>query len=60
MKQRPDTVSLILGLLATVLALTGLWMSVGGSIDWSAVKVAAPLILVVIGIIGLAVSRPKT
>ena len=60
MKRRPDTVSLILGLLATVLAVTGLWMSVGGRLDWSAVKIAAPLILVVVGIIGLAASRSRT
>lgn len=60
MKHRPDTVSLILGLLTTALALGGLWLSLGGTVDWSTLKVAAPLTLVVIGIIGLAASRPRS
>jgi len=60
MKHRPDTVSLILGLLATVLALGGLWLSLGGEVEWSTVKIAAPLTLVLIGIIGLAASRPRS
>lgn len=60
MKRRPDTVSLVLGLLTTVLAAAGLWMSIGGTLNWAAVKIAAPLILVVIGIIGLAASRSRT
>lgn len=57
--KRPDTVSLVLGLLATPLALAGLWLSFGGNLDWAAVKIAAPLTLVLIGIIGLAVSRSR-
>lgn len=58
--RRPDAVSLILGLLTTALAACGLWVSLGGDISWSTVKIAAPLVLVLIGIIGLAVSRPKS
>jgi hypothetical protein len=57
--KRPDTVSLVLGLLTTALALTGLWLSVGGRIDWTTLKIAAPLTLVAIGIVGLAASRNK-
>lgn len=60
MNRRPDTVSLILGLLTTALALGGLWLSIGGTVDWSTLKVAAPLTLVVIGIIGLAASRSRS
>ncbi|QDP95613.1 hypothetical protein FOE78_06570 [Microlunatus elymi] len=61
MNRRPDTVSLILGLLTTALALGGLWLALGGKgFDWSTLKVAAPLTLVVIGIIGLAASRPRS
>jgi hypothetical protein len=56
-KHRLDTVSLVLGLLCTALALGGLWLSLGGSVDWSTVKIAAPLTLVLIGIVGLAASR---
>ena len=57
MNNRLDTVSLVLGLLCTGLALGGLWLSIGGSVDWSTVKIAAPLTLVLIGIVGLAASR---
>lgn len=60
MSRRLDAVSLILGLLTTALALGGLWLSVGGAVDWSTLKVAAPLTLVVIGIIGLAASRSRS
>lgn len=60
MKRRPDAVSVILGLLATVLALGGLWLSFGGNVDWSTLRIAAPLTLVLIGIIGLAASRPRS
>lgn len=59
-RRRLDAVSLILGLLVTVLAAGGLWHSLGGDISWSMIKIAAPLILVLIGIIGLAVSRPRS
>jgi hypothetical protein len=54
---RLDSVSLVLGLLCTALALAGLWLSIGGRVDWSTVKIAAPLTLVLIGIVGLTASR---
>lgn len=57
--RRPDTVSLVLGLLTTPLAMAGLWLSFGGNLDWNTVKIAAPLILVLIGIVGLTVSRSR-
>lgn len=60
MNRRPDTVSLVLGLLTTALALGGLWLSIGGTVEWSTLKIAAPLTLVVIGVIGLAASRPRS
>lgn len=60
MKNRPDAVSVVLGLLATLLALGGLWLSLGGNVDWSTLRIAAPLTLVLIGIIGLAASRPRS
>lgn len=59
-RHRPDAVSLVLGLLTTAVALAGLWLSFGGAIDWSTVKIVAPLTLVVIGAIGLAASRPNS
>lgn len=57
MNHRPDTVSLVLGLLCTALGIGGLWLSLGGTIDWSGVRIAAPLVLVLIGVVGLAASR---
>jgi len=60
MKRRPDGVSLVLGLLATILALGGLWLSFGGTVEWSTLRIIAPLVLVLIGIIGLAAARPRS
>jgi len=60
MKRRPDAVSIVLGLLATILALGGLWLTFGGSVDWSTLRIVAPLVLVLIGIIGLAAARPRS
>jgi hypothetical protein len=60
MRRRPDAVSLVLGLLATILAIGGLWLSLGGSVNWTTLKIAAPLVLVLVGIIGLAASRPRS
>lgn len=58
--RRADTVSLVLGLLTTPLAVAGLWLSFGGHLDWKTIKIAAPLILVLVGIIGLVVSRSRS
>lgn len=58
--RRADTVSLVLGLLTTPLAIAGLWLSFGGDLDWKTIKIAAPLILVLVGIIGLVVSRSRS
>lgn len=60
MKRRPDAFSVVLGLLATILAVGGLWLSFGGSVEWSTLRIVAPLVLVLIGIIGLAAARPRS
>lgn len=60
MKRRPDAVSVVLGLLATILALGGLWLTFGGRVEWSTLRIVAPLVLVLIGIIGLAAARPRS
>jgi hypothetical protein len=49
--------ALVAGLLVTGIALVTIWLSVGGSVDWSLVKIAAPLVLVVVGVVGLTLSR---
>lgn len=54
---RLDVLALVAGLLVTGIALVTIWLSVGGSVDWSLVKIAAPLVLVVVGVVGLTLSR---
>lgn len=52
-----DVVALVFGLLLTGIALTALWSTLIGPVDWELLKVVAPLSLVAIGIGGLALSR---
>lgn len=58
MKPSVDVTALILGLLAVVLASLGLWESFG-AIDWPLMGLITPVVLVTIGLVGLAWSRPK-
>lgn len=58
--KRLDVTSLIVGLLLTGVAGVALWQSVVGHVDWRAIKIAAPLTLVVLGIIGLTLSRNRS
>ncbi len=57
--QRVDVVALVSGLLLSGVAVAALWLAFTGSIDWQLVKVIAPLILVISGIVGLALSRNR-
>jgi len=57
---RVDVVALIFGLLFTAVATGALWLAFTGSINWQLVKVAAPLALVVVGVLGLAFSRNRS
>lgn len=54
-----DVLALISGLLLTVVAVTSLWFTHTGSVDWQLVRMLAPLSLVGAGVLGLAVSRTK-
>jgi hypothetical protein len=56
---QPDVVSLIFGVLITGVALLSLWLTYFGSVNWHALKIAAPLSLVVLGVAGLALSRNR-
>ena len=58
--KRVDVVALVTGLLFTAVAAASLWLAFTGSIRWELLKVAAPLTLVVVGVIGLALSRNRT
>ncbi|MCW2803960.1 MAG: hypothetical protein QOF52_432 [Propionibacteriaceae bacterium] len=57
--RQPDVVSLMTGLLLTAFAVGALWLAFTGSIDWNLVRVAAPVALVVVGVLGLALSRRR-
>ena len=52
-------VALVFGLLLTTVAAGSLWISFVGSISWPMVRVVAPLALVVVGVLGLALSRNR-
>lgn len=57
--KRLDVVALVTGLLLTTVAAGSLWLSFVGSISWPMVRVVAPLALVVVGVLGLALSRNR-
>lgn len=59
MRTSTDVTAAVLGLLALLLAGLGLWDSFG-KINWSVVGLAAPISLVVVGLLGLALSKPKS
>lgn len=52
-----DVVALVFGLVLTATAAAALWLSVVGSLNWSLLRTVAPLVLVVVGVVGLALSR---
>ncbi len=58
--RRVEVAPLMLGLFLLPLAVLALWTSLGGRVDWSTVAVAAPLGLIALGVLGLALSRPRT
>lgn len=59
MRPRADVVGLVIGLICLLLAGLGLWDAFG-DVSWAAVGLAAPLCLVVIGVLGLLASRHRT
>lgn len=58
--KRVDVVALIAGLLMTGVATGSLWLAFTGSINWQVIRVVAPLALVVVGVLGLALSRNRS
>ena len=52
-----DVVALVFGLLFTGIGAAGLWYVFVGALDWALLRTAAPLALVVVGALGLALSR---
>lgn len=54
-----DVVALVFGLLLTGVAGLALWTTLVGRLSWSALTTAAPLALVMIGVVGLLLSRRR-
>ena len=54
-----DVVALVTGLLLTAAAVVALWLAVAGSMGWSRLSVLAPIALVGVGVLGLALSRNR-
>lgn len=54
--RRTDVVGLLAGLTCCALALLGLWAAFG-IVAWSVVAIAAPVLLVLLGVVGLLASR---
>lgn len=59
MKRPSDVLSLIFGLMLTVVAATCLWVSLMGAVNWGMAKIAAPATLVIIGVIGVFLSHKR-
>jgi hypothetical protein len=55
--KRPDVLALVFGVLMSAVALVALWLAFTGSVNWHLIRVAGPLCLVVVGVLGLALSR---
>lgn len=57
--RRFDVVALIAGVLLTGVAVCALWYTYTERINWQLLRVAAPLTLVVVGVLGLSLSRHR-
>ncbi|HYP45953.1 MAG TPA: hypothetical protein VEQ66_12240 [Propionibacteriaceae bacterium] len=58
--RRVDVVALTFGLLMTGTAAGSLWITFTGTLNWSLLRVLVPLGLVVIGALGLLLSRSRS
>lgn len=54
-----DVVALVVGLVLTGVAAVTLWTSLVRPLSWTLLTTAAPLALVVIGVVGLLLSRRR-
>lgn len=52
-----DGASLVLGLLMVVVAAAGLWLTFVGPLPWTLLRTAAPVVLIVVGALGLLLTR---
>ncbi len=59
MNRRVDLVAFIFGMIMVAVAGVTLWMTLVGAISLEWLKVAAPLFLVLVGVVGLTLARPR-
>jgi hypothetical protein len=55
-----DVLALVVGVVFSAIAVLFLWLNLFGSINWEVVRIAAPLGLLSLGIVGLALSRNRS
>ena len=59
MRRSYDVVALIAGVVFAFVALGALWLALLGPLRWSVIKIVAALLLVALGVGGLALSRNR-
>jgi hypothetical protein len=55
-----DVTAFVVGSVLSGVAVLALWMAFAGSVDWGIVRIVAPLGLVAVGILGLALARNRS
>jgi hypothetical protein len=55
-----DVTAFVVGAVLSGVAVLALWMVFAGSVDWGIVRIVAPLGLVAVGILGLALARNRS
>lgn len=58
--RRVDVVALVFGVLLTAAAAAFLWLALVGPIDERIIQIGTPILLVGVGVSGLALSRNRT
>ena len=59
-KRSYDVVALVTGVVFSSVALGALWFALIGPLPWDVIKIIAPLGLVAVGVVGLALSRNRS
>ncbi len=60
MTRRISVSSLIWGLVFCMIASLGLWIGLGGAVNWKALSIAAPIVLIALAALGLGLARPRS
>ncbi len=57
--RRLDVSAIMWGFVFVCVAGLGVWIGLGYPVNWTAVQIAAPTALIIVGIVGLMVSRTR-